>query len=284
MKKLLILSCEDLTGHICDDDLWIEEINKGGIFEVETRPWNHPTDWSKFNLVIVRTTWDYHKTPEKFLKTLLEIENAGCLLLNSYKIIKWNHHKTYLRDLELKGVKTIPTEYIDANSSLDKIQAFFKNNSQEKYILKPAIGATASGIKIIEKDFFHSLNKELFNECDTWLLQPFIDQIYAGEKSFHYFNKKFSHAILKIPKSGDFRVQEEHGGNIIAYEPTSSELEVASAILARIPDQLLYARVDMIDYKNSLHLMELELIEPALYFRINKDAARKLVSEIHQIP
>lgn len=104
------------------------------------------------------------------------------------------------------------------------------------------------------------------------MCQPFLPQISEGEISLIYFNKQFSHALLKVPKAGEFRVQEEFGGAIIPMKPDEKLLATGNKIIAAVSDDLLYARVDLVPFDNHYALMELELIEPALYFRTDVTA------------
>ena len=112
------------------------------------------------------------------------------------------------------------------------------------------------------------------------MCQPFLPEIFDGELSLVYFNKQFSHALLKVPKKGDFRVQEEFGGDIIPYTPDKKVIELGDKIMSSVDDELLYARVDLVPVNGEYALMELELIEPALYFRTNENAARNFVKAL----
>ena len=115
------------------------------------------------------------------------------------------------------------------------------------------------------------------------MCQPFLPQIAEGEISLIYFNKVFSHALLKVPKKGDFRVQEEFGGDIIPMKPTAELLALGEKVMKSVSDDLLYARVDLVPYENHFALMELELIEPALYFRTNADAAKNFSKALNHV-
>ena len=106
------------------------------------------------------------------------------------------------------------------------------------------------------------------------MCQPFLPQIAEGEISLVYFQKKFSHALLKVPKDDDFRVQEEFGGKITSLSPDHKLLEIGDHIMSSVEDDLLYARVDLVPYENSYALMELELIEPSLYFRTSPESVK----------
>ncbi|MFM8912572.1 MAG: hypothetical protein ACKOE6_06560, partial [Flammeovirgaceae bacterium] len=100
----------------------------------------------------------------------------------------------------------------------------------------------------------------------------------SGEVSLIYFNKQYSHAVLKTPAQGDFRVQADHGGNTIAYQPSRHLVDVGAVILSKIPHEVLYARVDGVVRDNEFYLMELELIEPELFFHLAPGAAARFVN------
>jgi len=106
-----------------------------------------------------------------------------------------------------------------------------------------------------------------------WMLQPFLEEILDGEVSLHFFGKKFSHSIIKVPKHGDFRVQEEFGGNILPHTPDNELMEFAMKTIESAPGEAFYARVDGVKHNGKWLLMELEMVEPSLYFRTNKMAA-----------
>jgi glutathione synthase/RimK-type ligase-like ATP-grasp enzyme len=266
MKHILFLSCQSLTGFITDDNLAVKELQTHG-FQVSTLPWDQEADWKQFDLVIIRTTWDYTQRPQEFLEKMKLIASQT-KLVNSYEVVKWNYHKGYLGELQKQAVKIVPTVFFSypANISLPSDWNF------SQYILKPCISASAHKTMIVsEQDIKNNAYQKDLHAGD-WMLQPFLEEIKQGEISLHYFNKTFSHAILKVPKSGDFRVQEEHGGDIQSFVPDQKILQEAQALLTLLPFDLLYARVDFVPYQGQYLLMELELIEPALYFRTSADS------------
>jgi glutathione synthase/RimK-type ligase-like ATP-grasp enzyme len=116
------------------------------------------------------------------------------------------------------------------------------------------------------------------------MVQPFVNAIVdEGEYSLFYFGGVYSHTILKSPKRGDFRVQEEHGGRITAVAPEHDLRETADNIVASI-SQLLYARVDLVrNDSGKFLLMELELIEPALYFRMDEESPRRFATALDEL-
>ncbi|HXH73654.1 MAG TPA: hypothetical protein VNJ08_01720 [Bacteriovoracaceae bacterium] len=262
MKKLVFLSCDSLENVVGDDDLLVKELC--GNFEITSRSWTHDENWSNYDAVIVRTTWDYMQRPMEFLDTLTKIQLSGVKLFNPFSVISWNIHKFYLQELEAGGIFIVPTLFIkseDIISIPDEWKA-------EKFVLKPAISAGAYQTKVVTRKEIERTKLK-----GEWLLQPFVESIAQGEISLIYFDKKFSHALIKIPKSGEFRVQEEFGGNVLPYSPDDKILGLADEILSKVDLPLLYARVDLVALDGSYALMELELIEPALYFRTHKQAA-----------
>ncbi|HEY2582103.1 MAG TPA: hypothetical protein VGI43_09855, partial [Mucilaginibacter sp.] len=107
-----------------------------------------------------------------------------------------------------------------------------------------------------------------------YLVQKFIEEITEGELSLIFFNKVFSHAVVKKPRTGDFRVQKDHGGTVEGFYPGEKTIAEAAAFLLDIKEPLLYARVDGVIINADFYLMELELIEPALFFTKNENAPK----------
>jgi glutathione synthase/RimK-type ligase-like ATP-grasp enzyme len=274
LKKICFLSCQSLEGHIVDDTLAQAELEKDGAYQVTWIAWDDEADWSVFDLVIVRTTWDYHKRPQEFVSKLKTIATFT-QVMNGPEVIEWNYHKGYLKELESRGVSIVPTLIFKAHDSIEIPVKW----SEEKLVLKPAISANAYQTSIISREDLASTELA----PGDWLLQPFIEEINQGEVSLHFFNKVFSHAITKTPKAGDFRVQEEHGGLITALNPSPMLLEQAQVLLSKIPFDLLYARVDMVYWKGEYALMEVELIEPALYFRTSSQSVRNFRTALDKI-
>lgn len=275
--KILFLSCESLTGYVSDDYLLVTELQDQG-HTVETIPWTFDTDWSRFDCAIIRTTWDYVSMPEKFFKKLQHIATQT-KLYNSIATVEWNIHKSYLKMLENKGVTIVPTLLFKHDEDLELPNDW----SAAKFVVKPAISATSYKTVVLprEKILNHEYKKELVP--GDWMCQPFVPNITDGEVSLIYFNKKFSHALLKVPKAGDFRVQEEFGGEITSYNASQEILALGQKIMEAIPEELLYARVDLVPYENHFALMELELIEPSLYFRTNPNAAKNFAKALTDV-
>ncbi len=268
---------DDLGGYVADDDLAVGPLAELG-WEVETLSWRQ-TDrsWSDFECVVIRTTWDYQKTPNEFLAVLAEI-GSRTRLENPLDIVRWNLDKRYLRDMEKRGCRIVPTIW-DAAYSAGEFGRWLAELNTNEIIIKPTVSATAGHTYRLTA-YDPSLEAVFANR--PFLVQPFMPNIIAeGEYSLFYFNGELSHAINKMPKPADFRVQEEHGGIIAEIHPDADLLVAGRETVSTIGRDLLYTRVDLVrDREGGFSLMELELIEPALYLRMNSGAPKRFAEAI----
>ena len=266
---------KNLSAFVSDDRLCYTDLATLG-WEVTEIPWESPPpDWRAFDKVIIRSPWNYQDHPEAFLKLLESVEDAGVSLQNSLELVRWNLRKTYLRDLSGQGVPIVPTEWRE-QGNLEGLEKVFDQFDCGEIILKPVVGANSdhtfrlTRVNLSEK--FAQL-QESFGQRD-FMVQPFLKDILSeGEFSLFFFNNVYSHAIAKIPRQGDFRVQEEFGGLICAVNPAKDLLDTATQIISSLKEKPLYGRVDLInDGSGQYRLMELELIEPSLYLRMHPEA------------
>jgi glutathione synthase/RimK-type ligase-like ATP-grasp enzyme len=277
MKKVVFLTMDSVVGFYTYDELLVEPFKELG-WKVESISWKAKNiNWKNYDAVIVRSTWDYQHSPDEFLQVLEEI-NSQTHLENNLEIIKWNMDKTYLRDMEEKGIKIVPSVWFDTFNE-DEVSNFFDKLVTGELIIKPTISANADNTFRINKNDFKSQLSTFNSKFGTrpFMVQPFIKNIITeGEYSLFYFGGKYSHAILKTPKQNDFRVQEEHGGIIKPIQPNAKMKTDAEKILDSIKTDLLYARIDFVRTgENEFALMELELIEPSLYFNLDPKSPRK---------
>jgi glutathione synthase/RimK-type ligase-like ATP-grasp enzyme len=271
MKRVCFLSMDDLTGYIADDDLAIKPLAELG-WQVETISWRDASaDWNDFDAVVIRTTWDYQRDPENFLKVLETIDSSSAQLENPLEIVRWNVSKRYLKEMGERGCPIVRTIW-DTSYSEGQFAAWQEELSSKELIVKPLISGTAEHTYRLAA---YDPKLETIFEQRSFLVQPFIPAIVSeGEYSLFYFGGEFGHAINKSPKPADFRVQEEHGGIITAIEPEESLLNAGRRAIDLIGQELLYARVDLVRHHGEFLLMELELIEPALYLRMHPRAPR----------
>ncbi|MEZ6095549.1 MAG: hypothetical protein R3C03_15190 [Pirellulaceae bacterium] len=283
-RQCAFLTLEDRTGFFIYDHLLFEPLAKIGWNASEIAWTRDDVDWSTYDAVVIRSTWDYQKTPEKFLETLEKIATVTNLY-NPVNVCRWNLNKQYLRELSSRGVAIPPTRWLERLNEAE-IETTFEKFSTSKIVIKPLIGANADHTFVLrssdptrfEVALEHYQNRPL-------IAQPFLESITSeGEYSLFYFGGVFSHAICKRPKQNDFRVQEEHGGLISAAEPTHELLVAGDRAINSVGEKLLYARVDLVrSNEGDWVLMELELIEPSLYFEQFEHAAKNFARAFAQM-
>jgi len=277
-KKCALLTIEDLSNFESYDDLLIEPFNLRG-WDCMFVPWDSRlVDWDDFDAVIIRSTWDYQQKEELFLKTLVKISKSNAKLYNPLSVVKWNINKNYLKDLEEKNIAIVPTKFFDIfdYKSIKKCFLSFETN---KLIIKPSISANADDTFILEESSIDDNRVLLSNTFKNkeYLVQPFIDNIIIeGEYSLIFFGDILSHVLLKTPEAGDFRVQEEHGGFLQSINlPENSLVDFGLKVIKNLPMPCLYSRIDVVRNNDQFLLMEVELIEPSLYFNMNSESAIK---------
>ena len=276
--KIGILTCARLPELLESDQKLIPLFAKENIAAKAVIWDDESVDWTEFDYLIFRNTWDYYQKEIAFNLWLDKIESLGIKTLNPISIIQKNKHKFYLKELENQGISILPTIFLEKNST-SNLQTLIPE-SWEKIVIKPAFSAGSYLTKLIDRSELESIQTEFKEHLETkdFLLQEFRQEIKElGETSFIFFNGKFSHAVNKKPIENDFRVQIQYGGKYSLIQPNADLLLQAELVLSKIPEKLLYARVDGIVIENKLHLMEIELIEPDLYFDLADGARERFV-------
>jgi glutathione synthase/RimK-type ligase-like ATP-grasp enzyme len=237
--------------------------------EVTPIAWTEAGDLSEFDLVLPLVVWGYHLEYPRWLALLDRAERHRWPMINPPTLLRWNGDKAYLAELATRGVSTVPTLAVEACGDADLEEARRQFQS-DWLVIKPPISASAMGT--------HRLgpNDDLPGDSRgrPMIVQPLIEEIArTGEFSLMLFDGQFSHAVVKRPKAGDFRVQEYHGGvTLPCPAPPAGAVELAQAALAAAPAPASYARVDIVpDDDGVLMIMELELIEPSLFLEHASD-------------
>lgn len=271
---------DSLDGYVADDELAVEPLARLG-FQVDTLSWRADVNWNDYEIVVIRTPWDYQRNPDEFLNVLAEIDSSTARLENSLNIVRWNLDKRYLIDMEKRGSRIVPTIW-DASYSSAEFDRWLDHFRTSELIIKPTVSATAEHTYRLTA---YDPKIERVFAGRSFMVQPFMPNIVAeGEYSLFYFNGKLSHTINKSPKPADFRVQEEHGGLITEVEPEEKLRVAAQSSIDKIGETLLYARVDLVrDERDEFALMELELIEPALYLRMSDGASERFAEAIQAL-
>ena len=244
-------------------------LREGGV-DVEAAPWTDPGDFGGFDLVLPLVAWGYHQRFGEWLQLLDRFEREIVRVENGAQVLRWNSDKAYLAELGAKGVATVPTL---AFASLGP-EALLRAREEfgcSDLVIKPAVSASAYGT------FRLGPSDSLPDQVHGWrmLVQPWLENITrAGEYSLIFFSGRFSHAVSKVPRPGEFRVQPEWGGIISRCEPPPGAHDLAVAALAQAPALTTYARVDLVvGNDGELQVIELELIEPALFLDHAPEAA-----------
>ncbi|MBB6426740.1 RimK family alpha-L-glutamate ligase [Sphingopyxis sp. JAI128] len=229
---------------------------------VEPRAWTDPGDLAGHDLVLPLFAWGYQRDVAAWYALLDRLESDRLPVANPVPVLRWNSDKAYLTELAAKGVAVVPTVEVAALDDASLATARNKLGADE-VVVKPAISGGADGTHRIAAN--DAIPPDALGQ--RRLVQPLMPGILTdGEFSLFFFAGKFSHAIVKRPASGDFRVQEQFGGRETGWEASDAAQALAVATLAAAPAPPVYARVDMVgDATGRLHIMELELIEPSLF-------------------
>ena len=291
MTRVAILRCGKLPSFVDweipnldelfeEDNLLIRGFEAQG-FRAQPVIWNDPTiDWEQFDIALIRSTWDYLDEKEQFLHVLSQIEASSCKLFNPPAAVRWNIDKHYLFDLEKWGVTIIPT-VLASNASTDSLPRLFGDDHLQNVVLKPTVGLGGSHSHRISLDQLDNTLTTLHTAQPQheYLIQPFIESVInEGEWSFIFFSGQLSHVLLKKPAPNDYRVQGIYGGTVQSVEPASHDRAQAQAVIAKLPFDMLYARLDFVRVGDQLAIMEVELIEPIFSFNLVPESIVRLVN------
>ena len=242
--------------------------------------WDAAVDWSAFDAVVVRSCWDYHLRHAEFLSWIDRVERSGAMLHNAPSILRWNSDKRYLRDLETAGVDVVHTRWSDEAPGLT-LAAVLAEEGWDDVVIKPAISASATDTWRIppgQAGDWEARFRDMARRGPI-MIQPFVAEVSVdGEWSLVFIGGEFSHSMLKRPAPGDFRVQAELGGSQQAVAADAAVVGVAREVLSRVPGAPSYARIDGCVVNGRFRIMEVELLEPTLYFTEGPAAAGRLAA------
>jgi glutathione synthase/RimK-type ligase-like ATP-grasp enzyme len=230
--------------------------------------WDARADWDAFDLVVLRSTWDYAERRRDFLDWARSVPRV----LNPVPVLEWNTDKQrYLTDLEGAGVPVVPTRFLEPGTGLDAPEAPF--------VVKPAVsagGRSSARFELEQAEAACALLARIHAEGRTAMVQPYLGEV--EESALVYIDGTFSHALRRrvpLPSAGEQEVLylDEHLG---PAEATETERRTAEAALSCAPAELLYGRVDLVDGA----VLELEATEPSLYLGFGTGAAARLAAAI----
>ena len=245
--------------------------------KVEPRAWTDIGDLTGVDAVLPLVAWGYHLRFAEWLALLDRMSSPGAPpMLNPPSLLRWNSDKSYLQQLAAAGVPTVASRTVEALD--DESLAAARSTFGDQLVVKPLVSASADDTFRLAPD--DPIPASVRGK--RMLVQPFMPSIaHSGEVSLMLFGGAFSHAIVKRPKPGDFRVQPHLGGSETPCAPPPGAIALAQAALAAAPAPATYARVDMIEGESgTLQIMELELIEPALWLQHAPDAGAAFAGSI----
>tara|TARA_B100001758_G_scaffold246924_1_gene263242 strand:- start:881 stop:1783 length:903 start_codon:yes stop_codon:yes gene_type:complete len=269
---------------LTEDGLIYDELKKLGL-RVTRKDWDDKHfNWEDAKLLLIRSTWDYFHRFKAFKKWIDNV-NSKSILINTYDQVNWNFDKHYLKDLQQNNIN-IPSSIFIKKGSTITLQDCMTKNDWNCIVVKPTISGAGRHTYKVDKSNVSEVNQnflELVKEED-FIIQEFQKNIESkGEVAVVLINGEYTHAILKLAKKGDFRVQDDFGGTVHDYEPNQDMITFAQESIKSLSPTPVYARVDIIwDNNNNMAVSELELIEPELWFRNNPSAAVKIAKVLKE--
>ncbi len=265
-----------------DDRAALGPLGERGI-EVQPVVWDRRvTDLAGHDGFVFRSCWDYHRKPAAFLRLLAELEQLGTPAWNPPAVCAWNVDKRYLIELAGRGVRIPDSRLLPRGSRVSMDEVF--PEARRDVVVKPAISLNGDDTYVFSADAAAEAVEAantLASDRDV-LVQAFIPEIRTtGELSLVFFGGTFSHAVRKLPAAGEFRVQVEHGGSRAVASPPASVVAEAARILAMAGPGLLYGRVDGVVTPEGFVLMELEVLDPTLFFGCDEAAPERFASALH---
>jgi len=288
LTDVALVTCRDLPEWEIDDRFLRAALRDIGV-TFDQPVWCDPAvRWEAYTCVLLRTPWDYHLRLTEFLEWAERISQVT-RLLNPLATIEWNAHKRYLDDLVQYGVPVMPTVQIGRATRPDlqeHVAHFADTFGVARCVLKPAVSATAHETLPFDLDdqgmhAAHDHLRRLLPHHDL-ILQPWCDAVCSeGEYSLITVEGTLTHAVRKVPRTGDFRVQDDFGAHDEPWTPSDEALAIMRAALRTLEPDVLYARIDCLRAPDdTLRLSEFELIEPSLFFRHGPAAAPLLAKRL----
>ena len=268
MRRLCFVTCRTWP-EISESDRLVQRALEARGAAVEARPWNDPgAAWGGFDAIVLRSNWDYHFEPDAFLGWLDRLEQAGARVFNPPALVRWNLTKAYLLELARAGVPTVATVILE-DESRRGLETLMAARAWRRVVMKPVISASAHDTRLVSAATMDQAVDALASGAmrRPVLVQPFVEEIQTrGEWSLIFIETEMTHAVLKRPAAGEFRVQPRLGGTVETPPPPDRIRTVARAALAALPVPPLYARIDGVETAAGFQIMEVEVNEPGLFF------------------
>lgn len=277
----IVLAVDEQTRDVRDDDrVLVRALEARGAVVV-------PALWgaalpARIDGVLLRSPWDYVDRLEEFLAWLAALEDAGVGVWNHPDVVRWNCHKRYLVELAGRGIDVVPTVLVAQGDATD-LGELMAAQGWHDAVAKPAVGAGSKDAVHVGREGVAAAGAHLASlvASQDVLVQPFLREIErGGELSIVVVDGEVTHVVRKQPQPGEWRIQSDYGGTAALVAPTAEHRDVARRVLDVVPLAPRYARVDVVEVQGRLLLMEVELIEPELWFSLAPHAADALAAAI----
>ncbi|MBV8191833.1 MAG: glutathione synthetase [Alphaproteobacteria bacterium] len=272
--RIVLATAADQPDITPSDQLYAEALRRRGA-TVQGAPWNGASSaFDGADAVILRSTWGYYREPDAF-RAWTETIAAKTRLFNPIALVRWNLRKDYLDKLVAGGVRVPRSHLVPATTA--EVAAVFRERGWQRAVVKPATGASGYFVDLVAPDEVAALLARLPDEVRSTgvLVQEFLPEIADGELSLVYFDGGFSHAVRKRPPPGEFRVNSRFGATRSRETPAPGVVAQGAAALESLPERPLYARVDGVVREGTLIVLELEVLEPALFMEFAPDSAER---------
>jgi glutathione synthase/RimK-type ligase-like ATP-grasp enzyme len=289
--KIALVTAANVDVEKLDDRALADALTIDHHVDVTSPRWDEPSlspsDWAAFDAVCLRSCWDYHLRYDEFIDWFTRVDRAGVRWINPAPGMRWNSHKRYLIDLLNDGIPVAPLRLIPrgSHSAADgDLQALLHDTGWPEAIVKPAISASAYRTwrtSAVTPEVSRERLAELLADSDA-IVQRFVPEIVDGEWSLVFVENEMSHAVRKRPRAGDFRTQSELGAAMTAEQPPASLVATARAALrsaSRFGAPCL-TRLDLVETAEGPVVMEVELIEPMLFFAYAPGSAARAASAL----
>jgi glutathione synthase/RimK-type ligase-like ATP-grasp enzyme len=282
LRRICFVTCRTWP-EISESDRLVQRALEAQGAAVEARAWNAPDAvWEGFDAIVLRSNWDYHFEPDAFVGWLDRLERAGARVFNPPALVRWNLTKAYLLELGRAGVPTVATVILEDESRAG-LEAVMAARGWSRVVMKPVISASAHDTRLVSAATLDEAAAALASGAmrRPVLIQPFVEEIQTrGEWSLIFIETEMTHAVLKRPAAGEFRVQPRLGGTVETPEPADAVQRVARAALAALPAPPLYARIDGVETAAGFRIMEVEVNEPGLFFPHAPAAAQRFAEAL----
>lgn len=256
------------------DQLYADALARRGC-RVVGAPWNGPREaFDSADAVVLRSTWGYYRE-EAVFRAWAEATASSTRLLNTIGLVRWNLRKDYVGVLAAAGVRVPHYHFVAAEvAAIDRV---FAETGWARAVIKPAVGGGGYAVELVSRDGIAAAVAGLpagVRDIGV-LVQEFLPEITDGELSMVYFDGRFSHAVRKRPVAGEFRVNSRFGATRSAEQPAAGIAEHGAAALRTLPELPLYARVDGVVRGAELIVLEVEVLEPALFMEFDPASAER---------